>query len=168
VAPYSLDPTAVSVLTLQVTNNGTPSNSVTEYLGFTSPGVFTVPAGGIGSGAVLHADYSLVSTSSPAKAGETIQIFLTGLGAVTPAVSAGAAAPSSPLSQTVNAPQVYLTDPSGNSVQPVVAFSGLAPGLGGLYQLNVTIPSGVGVGVNSLEVDGPDAITFQATIPIGQ
>ncbi len=168
VVPYSLDPTAISVLTVQVTNNGTPSNSVTEYLGLTSPGVFTVPAGGIGSGAVLHADYSLVSTSSPAKAGETIQIFLTGLGTVSPGVNAGAAAPSSPLSQTVSAPQVYLTDPSGNFVQPVVAFSGLAPGLGGLYQLNVTIPAGVGVGVNTLEVDGPDAVTFQATIPIGQ
>jgi len=117
----------------------------------------------------LHADYSLVTNSSPAKAGETILIFLTGLGSVKPAVNAGAPAPGPPnLSSVVNPVSVYLTDPTGNYVTPTVAFQGLAPNLGGLYQLNVTLPTGIGTGLNTLEIDGVDAITIQATIPIGK
>ena len=162
VVPYTLDPTSTGVVTVQVSNNGTPSNSVSEYLGFSSPGIFTVPAGGLGSGAILHANFSLVSTSSPAKVGETVQIYLTGLGAVSPGVNAGAAAPSSPLSNTVNQIAVYI-----DGLPATVAYAGLAPGLGGLYQLNVTIPSGVTKGASDyIEVDGPDAITLQAQIPI--
>ena len=61
------------------------------YSGLTSPGIFTLPPGGIGSGAVLHADYTVVSEANPAKPGETIQIFLTGLGKVSGNVPAGAA-----------------------------------------------------------------------------
>ncbi len=165
VVPYSLDPTATSIATVQLTNNGTPSNPVTEYLGFSSPGVFTFAQSGLGSAAALHADYSYVNAASPAKVGETIQIFLTGLGAVTPAINAGAPALSAtPFNMTVNPTGVYIDGLFAN-----VTYSGLAPGLGGLYQLNVTIPSGVTKGTSvTLEVDGYDAITIQATIPISQ
>lgn len=170
VVPYSLDPNTTSSATVQVTNNGTLSNQVTTYLGFTSPGIFTVPPGGLGSGAILHADYSLVSSASPAKVGETVQIYLTGLGAVSPAVNAGAAAPSTTLSKTVYQTAVYI-----DSFQATVTYSGLAPGLGGLYQMNVTIPTGVTLGSSVyLEIDGADpsgnlnALTVQATIPISK
>ena len=164
VVPYTLDPTTTPTVQVQVNNNGTQSNQVTEWLGFSSPGIFTVPAGGLGPGAILHSNFTLVSTSSPAKVGETVQIFLTGLGAVSPAINAGAPASSDPnnLNKTVNQVAVYI---DGQPATPT--FSGLAPGLGGLYQLNVTIPSGVTTGQSDLiEVDGPDAITLQALIPI--
>ncbi|SPE27848.1 hypothetical protein SBA3_1390006 [Candidatus Sulfopaludibacter sp. SbA3] len=45
-------------------------------------------------------------------------------------------------------------------------FAGLAPGLGGLYQLNVTIPSGAGTGAVSLEISCVDSDNNQATIPL--
>jgi uncharacterized protein (TIGR03437 family) len=170
VVPYSLDPNATSLATIQVSNNNTLSNSVSTYLGFTSPGIFTVPVGGLGNGAILHADYTLVSTASPAKVGETVQIYLTGLGAVSPAVNAGAAAPSTTLSKTLYQTAAYI-----DGLQATVAFSGLAPGLGGLYQMNVTIPTGVTPGSSVyLEIDGADpsgnlnALTLQATIPISK
>jgi uncharacterized protein (TIGR03437 family) len=170
VVPYSLDPNATSLATIQVSNNNTLSNSVPTYLGFTSPGIFTVPVGGLGNGAILHADYTLVSTASPAKVGETVQIYLTGLGAVSPAVNAGAAAPSTTLSKTLYQTAAYI-----DGLQATVAFSGLAPGLGGLYQMNVTIPTGVTPGSSVyLEIDGADpsgnlnALTLQATIPISK
>lgn len=168
VVPYST-PGDGSVMTFKVTSNGTASNVVAIYSGPTSPGIFTVPAGGIGNGAILHADFSLVSASSPAKVGETVQIFLTGLGAVTPAVTAGAAGPSNPLSQTI-IPDVYIDGVFANTV-----FAGLAPTLGGLYQLNVTIPAGVTAGENvTIEVDTFDnqdnllSVNAQATIPIAK
>ena len=109
--------------------NGTASNVATVYSGPTSPGIFTIPTGGIGNGAILHADFSLVSDASPAKVGETVQIFLTGMGAVTPPVAAGAAGPVNPLSQTI-LPDVYI-----DGVFSKTLYSGLAPTLGGLYQL---------------------------------
>src|SRR5205085_11216179 len=62
-----------SFLKIQVTNNGTASNIAEVYSGATSPGIFTIPPGGIGNGAIQHgADFSLVSETSPAKAGETV------------------------------------------------------------------------------------------------
>src|SRR5262249_55230329 len=51
---------------------------------------------------------SVVSTASPAKIGETVQIFLTGLGPVNPAVAAGAAGPTNPLSVVTNNVEVTV------------------------------------------------------------
>ncbi len=164
VVPYNL-PNSTSAVTVQVNNNGTLSNAVQSYVGNTSVGVFTVPTGGLGNGAILHADYSLVSTASPAKVGETVQVFLTGLGAVSPAVTAGSPAPSSnPLAQVTNPLNAVYID----GQLAAVTYAGLAPGLGGLYQLNVTIPSGVGSGAVTLEISAADSDNAQATIPIAQ
>jgi uncharacterized protein (TIGR03437 family) len=160
VVPYAISGNSV-VLTVQVNNNGTMSNQVFEYAGTTSPGVFTVPPGGLGDGAILHPNYSLVSESSPAKVGETIAIYLTGLGPVTPTVTAGTPAPNS--SAVVNPLDVYI-----DGLPATVAYAGLAPGLGGLYQLNVTIPAGVTSGDVTLEISTVDADNVQATIPISQ
>ena len=161
VVPYNL-PNGTTAATVQVNNGGTLSNTVQVYVGTTSAGIFTLDNSGLGNAAVLHADYSVVSSSSPAKAGETVQVFLTGLGPVAPAVNAGSAAPSSgTLAQVVNMPAVFI---DGNPA--TITFAGLAPGLGGLYQVNVTIPSGVSSGQATLEIQGVDSDTFQALIPI--
>ena len=171
VVPYST-PSDGSIANIQVSFNGAASNTVQVYTGLTSPGVFTVPSGGVGYGAILHADYSLVSSSSPAKQGETVQLFLTGLGAVTPAVTAGTAAPST--SKTVAPVQIFLDDANGNSTSATVQYQGLAPGLGGLYQVNFTVPSGLtlnATGSTSFTVEvsmlsSADGDTFQALIPV--
>ena len=111
---YYVSPTQVSVIVpygvtgtiaqFQVNNNRTLSNNVTMAIGATAPGVFTVPPGGLGYGAILHADYSLVTPQNPAQIGETVQVYLTGLGAVSPTISDGAAGPSGTLSQRRRAP----------------------------------------------------------------
>ena len=63
-----------------VVNNGVNSNSVTVPVAATSPGIFTIDQSGSGGGAILHADYSPVNAAKPAAAGETVLVFLTGLG----------------------------------------------------------------------------------------
>jgi uncharacterized protein (TIGR03437 family) len=169
VVPYST-PGDGTPLSFQVTNNGTASNAAVVYSGPSSPGLFTQTQNGLGDGAIRHStDNSVVTTANPAKVGETVSIYLTGLGAVTPAVTAGAGAPSNPLSITV-LPDVYI-----DGMQANVLYSGLAPGLAGLYQLNVTIPSGVTAGTSvTVEVDSFDSvndllsINVQATIPISK
>lgn len=166
--PYSA-PSDESLIAFQVTNNGVPSNTARVYCGLTAPGIFTIPSGGIGNGAIQHADFSLVSGASPAKAGETVLIYLTGLGSVTPSVVAGAAAPSNPLA-SATVPDVYI-----GGIKARVLFSGLTPGAAGLYQVNVTIPAGVTAGSNaSIEIATFDSaknllsVNTEATIPIAK
>ena len=162
IVPYSF-PTDYSYQDVQVINNGAASNTVQVTARDTSPGIFTVPAGGIGNGAILHAvDYSLVAPDNPAKAGETVLMFLTGLGVVSPLVADGAAGPTNPLS-LATPPSVYI-----DGAEAKVLFAGLAPSLTGLYQLNLTIPNGVSTGKVKIEIDTHDGTTTMATIPIGE
>lgn len=150
-----------SYATFQVVNNGTKSNSVSVYTSGQAPGVFTANQSGTGPAAVLHSNYSPVTASNPAKVGETLQLFVTGLGSVTPAVSDGAAAPSNPLSKVDDQNlQVFL-----DGVEASVSFAGLAPGFAGLYQINFVVPSGVTPSSNVyVDVSTTEAYTTEATI----
>jgi uncharacterized protein (TIGR03437 family) len=106
-------------------------------------GLATIPAtqAGIfaasdGTAAIVHgSDYSLVTASNPAHAGEVILVYATALGPVTPPVDAGVAAPLSPLSWTVKPVTAQI-----GGVNAPVQFAGLAPGFAGLYQVNVLVP----------------------------
>jgi uncharacterized protein (TIGR03437 family) len=83
----------------------------------------------------------LNAPSAPATAGDALVIYCTGLGAVSPAVPAGTAAPSSTLSWTTGTVSVTLGG------QPAhVLFSGLAPTYAGLYQVNAIVPAGIAPG----------------------
>jgi uncharacterized protein (TIGR03437 family) len=88
-------------------------------------------------GVVLHADYSPVTASKPARLGETVLIYLTGLGELNPAATTGAANPESPPGKALDpAIAVYF----GGEAALGVAFAGGAPRFAGLNQINVTIP----------------------------
>ena len=172
VVPYITSPS--SVAQIQVINNKTNSNVVTQFTGATSVGVFgSNPANGqadsIGEAAALHPDYSLVTDTSPAKVGETVAVYLAGMGAVSGNPVDGGAAPGSTLDTTSVTPQVYLfdLDGSGNQAQANVTFSGLAPGFAGLYQINFTIPSGLDGGDVALEIySGSDSDTDEVLLPV--
>ncbi|MGA2596890.1 MAG: IPT/TIG domain-containing protein [Bryobacteraceae bacterium] len=155
--------TTETIASIQVIDNNIPSNTVPSFVNLTAPGVFTIPSGGLGSAAALHADYSLISASSPAQIGETISVYLTGLGAVSPAVADGTPGPSTPpYSTATNTIDVYV-----DNVQATTTFVGLAPDLIGLYQINFAIPSGVSNGYVNLDIAGPDAYASEALLPVG-
>jgi uncharacterized protein (TIGR03437 family) len=158
IIPYA---TTELVASIQVVNNGTRSNIVPAWVTLTAPGVFTQPAGGIGTAAALHTDYSLVTSNAPLHIGDTVLLYVTGLGAVSPAVADGSPGPVSPLSYATNTIKVYI-----GGQQATTSFVGLAPQLVGLYQINAQIPSGVTSGNASVDISGPDFYTTQATIPI--
>ena len=65
-------------------------------------------------------------------------------------------------SQTTNLIDVYI-----GGVLATTSYVGLAPQLAGLYQINVTIPSGLTAGDNSLEIVGPDSDAAEALVPVG-
>jgi hypothetical protein len=92
--------------------------------------------------AVTHAqNLAVVSRDNPARAGELVTVFATGLGPVSPPVSTGQVGSIQPLSLTVSTAVVNI---GGRPAQ--VQFSGLAPTLLGLYQINAQVaadtPSG--------------------------
>jgi len=108
-----------------------------------SPGIFSMNGQGTGQGALVDAfTYQLADASSPAGAGISyVQIYCTGLGAVTNHPPTGAPASSNPLSQTLAKPTVTI-----GGVNADVQFSGLAPGEVGVYVVNVQVPSAVPAG----------------------
>lgn len=118
-----------------------------------SPGVLSADDGptppNVQNGAHIiaqHADFSLVSSSSPAKPGEYLVMYLVGLGDTNPSVASGAAAPTSPLASVTVTPTVTV-----GGTTATVAFAGLTPGFVGLYQINFQVPTGAASG--ELEVD---------------
>jgi uncharacterized protein (TIGR03437 family) len=154
---------AGSTATVVVTSNGVASNAVEVALAPTAPGIFTMPQNGLGDGATLHADYTLVSPASPAKAGEIVLVFLAGMGAVNPSVQDGQAAPwTEPLARAL-APLRVTVD----GVECTVHFSGLAPYYAGLYQLNIQLPYNLAPGTHSLAIQTVDAFTDMANLVSG-
>ena len=98
----------------------------------TQPGVFIAGE----NAAILDASFHLVTPQNPARPGDTIQIFCTGLGTVEQQVETGAPAPS------FSTVQLPVTVTIGGINAPV-DFQGLAPGFVGLYQVNAVVPAGV-------------------------
>lgn len=87
----------------------------------------------------LRIELASPSVVAATLAGNAVVLYATGLGAADPAVKEGAAAPAAPLSRTVIQPAVRI-----NGQGAVVSFSGLAPGLVGVYQVNAIATSGAG------------------------
>ncbi len=92
------------------------------------------------------ADYSLVSSSNPAKPGEYLVMYLVGMGATNPSVPSGQATPSTTPAAVTNQPTVTVGSQPSN-----VLFAGLTPGFVGLYQINFQVPPSATSG--ELEVD---------------
>lgn len=164
--PYEI--TGDYFATFQVVVNGSKSNVVTVYADNSAPGIYTLTESGIGAGAILHSDFSEVNDNSPAKAGETVIMFMNGLGAVTPQVADGAAAPNSPLSNSLEAADIEVLLDDGMEIQQAqVLFAGLAPGFAGLYQVNFTVPaSGLSNGDSIIGFGTVEALNEMATISL--
>lgn len=100
------------------------------------PGLFTQTATGSGTVAALNQDNTVNGPTNPAVQGSVLQIFGTGQGYIPGAPPDGTATPG-PLS-TPNAPFVIIgIDRVDGSA---ILYSGLAPGLVGVWQVNVQIP----------------------------
>ena len=121
--------------TILVTVAGQTSVPRTINLDAVAPGIFTANQQGTGIAAVLHEDgVTSVTAQNPARPNEVVVFFATGLGALTPALATGAPSVGN---QTVTAATVTI-----DGAQAEVQFSGAAPGVVGLNQINLRIPPG--------------------------
>jgi uncharacterized protein (TIGR03437 family) len=141
VVPYDVPPNSTQQLI--VTNGPALSVPASVTIASTGPAVFFT-----GDGAGIVDDYKpgskvpvRVDASHPMSAGDAIVIYCAGLGPVSPPVTAGNAAPSSPPATTTNKVTVTI---GGKPAQ--VFFSGLVGGLAGEYQVNAYVPKGITAG----------------------
>lgn len=133
---------ALGLATVAVSYNGTSSSATMQVLP-ASPGFFSNSVGplpGIGFvplAIAQHADYSPVTAANPARAGEIVIFYGTGIGPVSPAVASGQPAPDTPnLAVTTGTYSATV-----NGIDAPVSFLGLTPGLVGVMQLNLQIPN---------------------------
>jgi uncharacterized protein (TIGR03437 family) len=108
-----------------------------------SPGLFTNDSSGSGQLAALNQDNTRNGPANPAPRGSVIQLFATGAGFI-PGAPPDGDTPGGQLIPTPEKPRVFI----GTDFVPDsdVQYSGLAPGLIGVWQINVRIPERVAPG----------------------
>jgi uncharacterized protein (TIGR03437 family) len=108
-----------------------------------SPAIFTTGGNGQGQVAAINQDGTVNGQSNPAPNGSVVTFFGTGQGFIPNAPPDGT--PPTGAVPTTFTPQVIIG--TGNTNNPVppsnVQYSGLAPGLVGVWQVNVLIPQEV-------------------------
>jgi uncharacterized protein (TIGR03437 family) len=151
-AAYAADG-SVPVTITQNGKTGLGAATTQEYLYPPTPGdFFTAPNSAYG--AFQHAsDYSVVTVENPARPGETIIGYLTGLAGTTPVVPTGQASPFSPLAIVPQSPVPRLNQYTVFPGTATIGFLGLAPGLVGVYQLNFTLATNTPVGALQIQLE---------------
>ena len=139
-------------------NGGGKRRYVLHVIPMTVPTVIVTSGGP----AIAHSiDFSLVTASKPAAAGETLSLFATGLGPVSPGVNPGQPFPSDPLA-IVNSP-VQVTV-NGNPAQ-IIGAAGYPGSVDG-YQVNFQVPRGTAKGPATVQISAAWIAGTAVTIPI--
>lgn len=149
---------------LQVKTPSGESNPQTVKLTESGFGIFTLDGSGCGRPAVMNVNpegsMSLNSPLNSAEPGGHVAVFGTGLGHVYGPLPDGHPGPESPLAKASSVPGILLNQqpqpdwPFG----PIPVFSGRAPGLVGVDQINVYLPA------DGTTVQGC-SVALQAVVP---
>jgi uncharacterized protein (TIGR03437 family) len=112
--------------------------------------------------AITHSsDFSLVSASKPAAAGELLSLFATGLGPTVPGTAPGQPFPSSPLS-AVNSPVAVTVNGAAAQVISAVGYPGATDG----YQLNFQMPPDTSKGTAAIQISAAWIAGPPVSIPV--
>ncbi|MGA2119876.1 MAG: protease pro-enzyme activation domain-containing protein, partial [Bryobacteraceae bacterium] len=147
--PY--EATANSTAVLSVNNNGQVTTQSFQVAA-AAPGIFTNSAD------------ALLPTATAA-VGQEIALYITGVGAVFPAVSDGAAPAASTVLADLPMPVQPTTVTIGGAVAKV-DFIGIPSGLVGVTQINVQVPNGISTGAQPVVVTVGGVASAPATITI--
>jgi len=142
---YYVSPTQVNVLapislatgpaSIQLVNNGLAGPAVSIMLDTVAPAMFQ-----LNSGAVLaaHLDGTVISADAPARRGEVVVIYATGLGpTVPPAIPNRLPASAASIARLADF-TVWL---NGVPVPAAgVLYAGISPPYAGLFQINLRVP----------------------------
>jgi trimeric autotransporter adhesin len=141
IAPVGL--AAKASTQVQVSYQGSMSNTITIPVAAAAPGIFAADSSGVGGGAILNQDSSVNGRLNPAARGSVVAIYLTGAGATNPAALDGAVTGSSaPFPSVMQAVTVTIGGVTVPASQ--VVYSGAAPGsVEGLTQIDAYVPQAV-------------------------
>jgi uncharacterized protein (TIGR03437 family) len=154
--PFTIPP---GTTTVEVTYAGKSSAVQTIDMGAFSPGIFVLDQ--VGTAAIFDAvTFATITGHSPAHAGEAVAIYATGLGPVLPAGVSGAAAPDAQ-TPTNTKPIVTIGGIPGK-----ILYSGLAPTLVSIYQIDVTVPAGLSAGNQLVQIDIGGVLSNAVNMPV--
>jgi hypothetical protein len=115
-----------------------------------------------GGTAVVHAsDSSLVTAAKPARRGEVLTLYATGLGPTRPALEPDGVFTANPL-QLANSP--IEVSVGGQTAE--VLYAGGYPGSAEAYQVNFRVPSGVPPGMASLQLTAAFISGSGVSVPV--
>ena len=156
--PYAVG--GKSTTQMQVEFNGEQSTAVTLSVVEAAPALFNAGTGT--QAAALNQDFSVNSTSNPAKAGTEIQLFGTGEGATAPPSVDGKLA-----TDVFPVPLLKITVTIGGE-PAVVEYAAAAPyEVAGVFQINATIPTDLPTGPATVVVTvGTYVSTGTSTIAV--
>jgi len=152
-------------VTITVAAAGGGSSSFNATIQTLAPGVFTTTSAGQTFAVAVRPDGSFVTAGNPARRGEDITVYVTGLGTVSPATATGDVGIPN---QTVVASLIVGLNNSGVPLVSAV----YAPGMVGVYAITLTVPAGTTAGpaqpLGIIAFDAQNNVFFaQATyIPI--
>jgi uncharacterized protein (TIGR03437 family) len=115
---------------------GNPGGVIASYtinVAANAPAIFFSPSPAI----LKNADFSLVTPANPAKPGDIILVYCTGLGQTTPPLATGVAPAAGVLARTTPVTATIGGQPA------TTIYSIASPGFPGLYQLAITVPAGL-------------------------
>jgi uncharacterized protein (TIGR03437 family) len=138
-----------------VERDGVPSAVMEAAVQRNAPGIFTYqPLEGTAAAVITHLDGAVVTPASPARAGEALVVYATGVGGLLNPPATGESALADPLAFSTIDPSVTV-----GGLDAKVLFAGLAPDYVGLVQINVQLPGVLPAGAELELVArfGPDA-----------
>jgi uncharacterized protein (TIGR03437 family) len=144
---------------------GGVSNTFFLTLPLGAPAVFLMTLDGVPNvpALVRESNGLVVTATNPVHRGDTLIIYLTGLGAVNPPVNDGEPAPVTPVSTTLITPTVQI-----GGVDAPVLFSGLVPGYVGFYVLNVKVPNSTPQGLSVPLTISEDSFIYSQKVRVVQ
>ena len=147
--PFYVSPTQINFLipsnllpgpaTVQLVISGLAGPPVSARLGPAAPALFQLDEQNAIS---TRGDWSLITPAAPAKPGDIVVLYGTGLGQTVPPLGYREL-PTSAATLAQSATFHVMLD--GVTLDPsAIAYAGLAPGCAGLYQINITLPPSTG------------------------
>jgi uncharacterized protein (TIGR03437 family) len=124
---------AIGNSSLVIYTPGGVSDTFNFAIQSTAPSVFRTSTGS--AIIIRNNNGQLVTSNNPVQLNDYLTIYLSGMGATTPSVAAGNAAPSNPLAVATVQPTATL-----GGAPIFVIWAGLAPKQVGVYQVNVLVP----------------------------
>ena len=135
-------PTAVMPLSVGAESDSLIEQVFSVTVAEVEPFFLTLPVTGANAerqAVIAHQDFhGLVTAADPALPGEVLHFYMTGLGPVSPPIRTGQVAPVNSLYVSSTPPMCSFVERTATPV--TLLFAGLAPGLLGIYQLDVQVP----------------------------